>query len=164
MFRDVTLLRCALAALSVAEIYKAAEWTINPHSQESEMRGILGPMCGTSDAACTSYARLMAWALVSLSMIRWMCAVSKGRWIWGVGILAHVAEASFYWSEALTVSQPHLMALPNWKHRAWAFLSAVFKPPYSPIHVALLGPIIIAFWLLLSLHEYDVVEVKRKAD
>ena len=90
--------------------------------QEKGLAGLLihsgcthSTACG-ADGVCAAYGRVMAWALVGLGFVRIICCAGEGRTAWLVGVLGHLCETAFWWSEYALATLPRLRALPSsWK-------------------------------------------------
>ena len=132
--------------------------------QEQKLAGLLvssgcatATVCG-ADGVCSAYGRVMAWALIGLGLLRLICAVGSGIEVWGMGVVAHAVESSFWWTEYVTVSSARVAVFPSpWK-RTTTLLSVVLRPPCTFFHIVLLGPPAITIWLLLSYEDFVVCE------
>eukprot|EP00614_Pseudopedinella_elastica_P027095 CAMPEP_0172627264 /NCGR_PEP_ID=MMETSP1068-20121228/155303_1 /TAXON_ID=35684 /ORGANISM="Pseudopedinella elastica, Strain CCMP716" /LENGTH=137 /DNA_ID=CAMNT_0013437089 /DNA_START=140 /DNA_END=553 /DNA_ORIENTATION=+ len=109
--------------------------------------------CGAT-GVCQAYGRVMAWALSALAMCRLKVAIGTGVDTWMLGIGAHLAETAFWWGEYVLVTLPRLRALDNPWSRVRALIAVLVKPPYSLFHVVLLGPPLLAIWILLEYQEF----------
>lgn len=154
-------LRAVMVSTALLELHQAAKWLLDPHTQESQLSGLLGlsacadaTPCG-SGAACAAFSRVMAFALALLALVRLVVAGGSGTAVWAVGVAAHAFEAAFWWSELTFMALPRLKALPSRIQRVAALVMAVLRPPYSAMSVALLGPPLLAVWIAFSLQSFD---------
>ena len=159
-----SVLRYLMAALAFLEFREAFRWLEDPVLQEQKLAGLLvssgcatATVCG-ADGVCSAYGRVMAWALIGLGLLRLICAVGSGIEVWGMGVVAHAVESSFWWTEYVTVSSARVAVFPSpWK-RTTTLLSVVLRPPCTFFHIVLLGPPAITIWLLLSYEDFVVCE------
>ena len=76
------MLRWAMGALALLEMFSAFQWIRDPALQERDLSGLLihsgcthSTACG-ADGICAAYGRLMAWALMGLCLARLAVACS----------------------------------------------------------------------------------------
>jgi hypothetical protein len=60
----------------------------------------------------------MAWALIGLGLVRAAVASGSGAEIWVIGVVAHLIETLFWWSEYILATMPRLKALASQSKRA----------------------------------------------
>jgi len=113
------IVRLAMGILALLELVSATLWIRDPEKEEKNLSGLLlysgctsSIACG-ADGVCAAYGRVMAWALLGLGMLRLMLCFGSGFEIWLIGILGHMIESVFWWSEYTIATLPRLRALPS---------------------------------------------------
>ncbi len=107
--------------------------------------------------------------------VRFVCAFGTGTSVWFCGILGHAFETCFWWSEYVLSTTPRLLAIQSrWRRELFliniyisifnsiyftklgvdVLVQVVLRPPYSFVHVVLVGPPLLCFLLMLSYREY----------
>jgi hypothetical protein len=113
------IVRLAMGLLALLELVSSVLWILDPEKEEKNLSGLLlysgctsSIACG-AEGVCAAYGRVMAWALLGLGMIRLMLCFGSGLEIWLIGILGHIIESIFWWSEYFIATLPRLRALPS---------------------------------------------------
>ena len=111
--------RVVMGFLALLEVVSAVLWILNPEKEEQNLAGLLlysgcthSMACG-ADGVCAAYGRVMAWALMGLGLLRLTLCFGSGVEVWLVGVLGHLVESCFWWSEYIIATLSRLQALPS---------------------------------------------------